>query len=360
MIADQELQTLIDFKGDRPVLTLYLDTDLTHQSKDAVKLTARQQLKDYGKQAHREIQVIDKYLDFEYDWQSPGLAIFASGGDLWQTIPLPVPVRPQAYYTERPYIRVLSDVKDRLTPYVVALLDSESLRLFEVTAGTIRTGSETSGEEIKRHRQGGWAAARFQRHEDNMAMHNLKQAAQKIQDFLQETGCSRLILAGNPEAMTQIKDLLPKPLLGQMIGEFAADMEATPKDLLTRSLDIVAQVDQAEEQRIVSEAVTAAAKGGAGVIGLVDTLFALHRAQVRTLLIEEDYHAPGYVCGNCGFVLAEQVEKCPFCNQEAISETPDAADRAIEKALKTGADVNIVRDNEELDRAGGIAATLRY
>jgi peptide chain release factor subunit 1 len=360
MIADQELQALVDFRGEKPVLSLYLNTNLAHQSKDAVKLMARQQLREYGKQAQQEIQAIDRYLDFEYDWQAPGLAVFASGRELWQTIALPLPVTPQAYYTERPYVRVLSDVKDRLSPYVVALLDSESLRLFEVTAGAIRTGSETSGDEIKRHRQGGRSAARLQRHEDNLALHNLKQAAQMIQDFAQTTGCSRLILAGNPEAIAQIKDYLPKHMLGQMIGEFAADMEATPKEILVRSLELVAQADLAEEQRIVSEAITAAAKGRAGVIGLADTLYALHRAQVRMLLIEENYHAPGYVCTNCGFVSAEMAEKCPFCSENAISETPDVANRAIEKALQTGAEVNIVRQNEELSRAGGIAATLRY
>jgi peptide chain release factor subunit 1 len=360
MISDQELQTLVDFKGEKPVLTLYLNTDLAHQSKDAIKLAARQQLKDYGKQAHDEIQAIDKYLDLEYDWLAPGLAIFASGSELWRAIPLPLPVRPQAYYMDKPYVRVLSDVKDRLSPYVVALLDNESLRLFQVTAGAIRTESETSGEEIKRHRQGGWSAARFQRHEGNLALHNLKQAAQMIQDFCQEQSCGRLILAGNPEAIAQIKDLLPKQLQSQMVGEFAADMEATPKEILTKSLGIVADADQAQEQKMVSDAITAAAKGGAGVVGLADTLYALYRGQVRTLLIEEEYHAPGYVCGNCGFVAAEKLDPCPVCNQSAITEMPDIANRAIEKALQTGADVNIVRENDELSRAGGIAATLRY
>lgn len=360
MISDQELQALVDFKGEKPVLTLYLNTDLAHQSKDAVKLAARQQLRDFGKQAHNEIQAIDRYLDFEYDWQAPGLAIFASSDELWQAIPLPLPVAPQAYYMEKPYVRVLSDIKDRLSPYVVALLDNESLRLFQVTAGAIRTGAETSGEEIKRHRQGGWSAARFQRREDNLALHNLKQAAQMIQDFCQEKTCGHLILAGNPEAVAQIKEYLPKQLLAQTIGEFAADMEATPKEILTRSLGIVADADQAQEEKMVSDAITAAAKGGAGVVGLADTLYALHRAQVRTLLIAENYHAPGYVCANCGFVAAEKVVPCPFCDQEAVSESPDIANRAIEKALQTGAKVNIVRDNEELGRAGGIAATLRY
>jgi hypothetical protein len=41
-------------------------------------------------------------------------------------------------------------------------------------------------------------------------------------------------------------------------------------------------------------------------------------------------------------------------------EIPDAVNRAIHKAIETGADVNIVRQNEELTKSGKIAAVLRY
>ena len=111
---------------------------------------------------------------------------------------------------------------------------------------------------------------------------------------------------------------------------------------------------------MVEAAITAASKGGAGVIGLADTLYALHQGQVRLLLVEENYHAAGHVCTHCGYVAAQASAKCPLCSYESLSETPDVVNRAIHKAIETGAAVNIVRHNEALAKAGGIAAILRY
>ena len=191
-------------------------------------------------------------------------------------------------------------------------------------------------------------------------MLNLKQAVEAIKVFAQETSLKRLMLGGSPEVLSQVRQLLPKSLAAQIIGEFAIDIEASPSDILDRSLAIAAQIDWNEEQVIVSEAITAAAKGGRGVTGLADTLYQLYQGRVRLLLVEESFNAPGYICTNCGYVAKEHFEECPLCKHTAISETSDAVNFAILKAMETGADVNIVRDNEALSQSGGIAAILRY
>jgi len=357
---EKELQSLVEFNGVQPVLSLYLDTNLAHQSKDAVKLLFREHTKNLPREAAPIIGEISKYLDFEYDWQSRGLAIFASGKELWKVIPLPIAVRTQAVWANRPYVRVLSDVLDRFGAYAVALFDQRSLRLFAVAGGKIQAATESFGEELKRHKQGGWAAARYQRHEDNLVLHNLKQAVEVLQAFCQETGCKRLMLAGSAEVLAQVRELLPNPLRSLIIGEFTADVQASPNAVLTLSLDIAAQADLMEEQQLVEQVVTAAAKGGSGVIGLADTLSALHQGRVHQLLVEENYTASGYVCGHCGYIAAEHAAKCPYCGYSEISASPDVVNRAIHKALETGATVNVVRESDALTQAGGVAALLRY
>jgi peptide chain release factor subunit 1 len=366
MIVDKEIQSLVEFRGNNRVLSLYLNTDLAHKSRDAIKLMLRERLHSLEeKPAAEDVRAIERFLDFEYDWQSRGIAIFSAGDELWKTIPLPVAVSTQAYYAEKPYVNVLTDVLDRLGRYVVALIDRQSVRLFSMAWGRIQAETETSGEEIKHHKQGGWAAARFQRHESNLALHNLKQAVEIIQEFCQaefppETGHPRLILAGSSEVLTQVKEMLPKALRSQVIGEFSADMESISNEILNRSLDILAQADLEEERKVVTDVITAAAKGGAGVIGLADTLYVLHQGRVRHLLVEEDFRASGFACASCGYIAAEHSVKCPFCGHEELTAVPDAVNRAIHKAVQTGADVNIVRQNEDLIQAGSIAAALRY
>jgi peptide chain release factor subunit 1 len=359
MTVDQQLQSLLDYQGDR-VLSVYLDTDLSTQSKEAVRLTFRQRAAEVEAAAAHEVEAVQRFLDFEYDWQPRGLAIFASRDTLWEVIPLPIPPRTRVTYTERPLVRPLTDIGDRLGRYAVAVLDREHLRLFSMAWGKIQSEKTLTGEELKRHKQGGWSATGYQRHEDNLALHNLKQAVEAIQEFTERTGHGRLMLGGSTEVLAQVKEMLPRPLADQLIGEFVVDVGANPNEVLSRSLDLAQEVDLQNEQRQVEQAITEAAKGGQGVTGLSDTLYALHQGQVRLLLVDESYRASGYLCSDCGLILAEKRDQCPLCHSEHLEEAADVVNVAIHKAAETGAQVDIVRENAELLRVGGIAALTRY
>jgi peptide chain release factor subunit 1 len=357
----KELAELVGFDGTQSVLSAYLDTDLSDKSKDDVKLMLRQRIKTLERpSSHADVERLFRYLDYEYDWQPRGLAVFVSGDDLWQAIPLPISVPTRAYCSAQPVVRTLVDVLDRFGQYVVALVDREALRLFLVEDGKITPVSEVVGEELKYHRQGGWAAARYQRHEDHLALHNLKQAIDVIGAYIADHDCTRWVLAGSDDVVAQVKSLLPSALERGLIGEFAVSMAARPAEVLHRSLDVALNADSEEERRLVSDAITVANKGGAGVIGLADSLYSLQEGRVRLLLVDEDYSAPGTMCIQCEYIAPSLSGTCPFCGSTEFREVTDAVDRAIHKALESGAGVNIVRENEELRQGGRIAALLRY
>lgn len=263
MIEQKDLQALAEFSGSGQVLSLYVDTNLAHNSKDALKLKVRQAIKglDVASMAD-DVEAITKFLDYEYDWQARGVAIFSSGKELWKTMPLPIAVETQAFVTGRPYVRVLYDILGRFGRYSIALIDRESVRLFSVAWGKIQPETEAFGEELKRHKQGGWSAARYQRREDNLALYNLRQTLELVQAFCEEGDYRRVMLAGSGEVLAQVKELLSSELRSRVVGEFVADIEATPGELLRLSLDVAAQVELEEEKKLVSQAITAAAKGG--------------------------------------------------------------------------------------------------
>jgi peptide chain release factor subunit 1 len=361
MIGENDLQTLTEFSGSRQVLSVYADTNLAQNSKDAIKLMVREAIKSLqAPSAAEDAEAVAKYLDYEYDWQSRGVAIFSSGQELWKAVPLPIAVKTQAFLANRPYVRTLVDLLDQFGQYTIALIDRESVRLFSVAWGKIQPETEAFGEELKRHKQGGWAAARYQRREDNLALHNLKQAVEVIQAYCARTNCNRLMLAGSGPVLAQVADLLPNDLRRMVIGEFVADMVAPPNELLRLSLDVATQVELEQERELVTLAITAAAKGGAGTIGLDDTLAALHSGRVRQLLVEENYQAAGYVCSKCGYVSVTKHNKCPLCGSTEIVKTADVVNLAIHKAIEMGTNVNIIRQNPDLITAGGMAALTRY
>lgn len=361
MLEKADLQELVNYNGSTPVLSVYVSTDLTRQPKDAVRLSVRDCVKNLDSTPpNADVDRVQHFLEYEYDWQARGVAFFSAGEDLWRTITLPAPVTTQAYYSTTPYVRPLTDILDRYAPYILALVDRTSLRLFSISAGNIQSETEAVGEQLKRHKQGGWSAAKYQRQEDNLGLHNLKQAVDVIDHYCQGTHCNRLVLAGSQEVLAQIKDLMPQPLRDYVLGEMPASMTASTNELLDHSMSLMEEIALAEERLLVGSVVTAASKGGNGVTGLADSLYALQQGRVRELLVHEGYAAPGYACPSCGYVGTEAAPKCPFCGHEGMELVKDAVNRAIHKAVQTGADVNIIRDNEELQRAGYVAAVLRY
>jgi peptide subunit release factor 1 (eRF1) len=145
-----------------------------------------------------------------------------------------------------------------------------------------------------------------------------------------------------------------------VIAEFVADMHIAPIDILSTTLNLVAESDQEHETKLVADTITAASKGGAGVHGLPDALYTLREGRVRQLLVDHGFNASGHRCAHCGYIAADQITVCPFCGERDIRAVPDAINEALVKALQSGVDVNIIRGNKELVDAGGIAATLRY
>jgi peptide chain release factor subunit 1 len=362
MITQAELQQLIDFEpGEHPALSLYLNVDPGRRSKDKYKLWLRNLLKDVSGEADpADIERVERYFDFEYDWQGKGVVCFACDkAGLWQAFSLAVPVEDDVFVGDRPYIKPLTDLMDRHEPYGVALVDREGARLFRIHMGETVETAGTLGEETKRHKQGGWAAQKLQRHEDVQASHNLRSAANVAIDFFQQGQCRRVVLAGTEETVSQFHGLLPRAWQDKVVGTIPMDMNASEADVLAKSRSVVREALAREQAKLVERIITSAAKGEGGVIGLADTLDALQEERVHTLVVAEGFSAPGYRCASCGYVAADSGGDCPYCDGD-MAHVDDAVEYAVKRALELGGHLESVRDNPSLVEAGSIGAVLRY
>ncbi len=364
MIATKDLRELATFTGEKtPVLSLYLNSDLSTQLKDQVKLTLRELL-DKARDAEapeEDLQRINRYVDLEYDWRGRGLIIFSCQADgLWQPFPLPVPVRSQVYVGDKAYLVPFSNLLDRYAPYGVALVDQERARLFLIDMGGVVKEEDTIGDPIKHQKQGGWAASRYQRHEDTLAVHNMKAAAEALAHFCDANTCPRLILAGTEETTARFRGLLPSPLRQTVVATMPAEMGARSTAVVERSREILADLQEQQERDLVQRTITAAASGGVGVTGLAGTLLALQEGRVMTLLVEEGYAAPGFVCPGCDYLTIDENERCLFCGTMQIRPVRNIVERAVHKAYVQGARVEVIANDPALARAGHIGALLRY
>jgi len=363
MVSDKDLQTLLEFSSDdAPVVSLYLNVDPTQKNKEEIRLTLRGLLKRAGETASsKDIQAIERFFDLEYDGTARGLVLFScQAGGLWKVFQFAVPVADRVEAARRPFLTPLQDLLDEYGRYGVVSVDKEGARLFLFNFGELQEVEGILGDELKKHRQGGRSAAKWQRKAGETALQNLREVAEMTRAFCEEKDCQRLILAGNAENIALLRGLLPKAMQERIVGEMALDMYAGEVEVRDKTMAVIRGHLRAEEEALVQRMITAASKGEAGVIGLADTLDALQQEKGHILLVDEGFEAAGSRCTHCGYLSPEaHLKTCRFCHSP-MRPHPHVVDAAVRQAIERGASVRVVVGSEALQKAGHIGAILRY
>lgn len=364
MITGAALKELVGFQAaseNTPVLSVYLNVDPLQRTAESYKLSLRHMLDSVNGQVSREDRArMERYIDLEYDWQGRGLVCFSCAAeDLWHAFALMIPVADTIFAGSRAYIRPLSDLMDTYARYGVVLVEREGAHVFLFHLGSLEDVSGIAGEDVKRHKQGGWAAARYQRHEDEAAYRNLKDAAEMTAEIVRSGQCRHLILGGTDDNVSQFTALLPKDVRQRVVGTINVDVNANPTDVRDKSLAIILQADTARKTELVDELITTAAKGGPATLGLRNTLEAVYAGRARHLVIDEGFSEPAYRCDNCGYVDTTPADACPSCGS-SLRTLPDAVDSLVRWALGHDTELTMVGNDPRLAEAGSVGALLRY
>lgn len=368
MLTDHDLRELIDYRPGQPVLSVYLNVDPSQGTPDAHKLRLRQMLKELDGGNVRDHEVLERYLEHEFDWSGRSLALFSCAAQgFLRSFSLAVPMRSRARWMDRPYVKPLADLLDHYGGYGVALVDKQGARLFHFHLGELREQEGAVGEEVRRTKRGGGSQAPGRRggtagqtrYAEELAERNLKEAARVAARFFKENRVRRVLIGGTDENVALFRQYLPKAWQSLIVGTFPIERVAGHSHVLAKAMEGVRQAEREAERKLIEAVVTAAAKGKGGVLGLDGALSAAHAGQIQTLLISEGFRAPGYRCRGCGFLTTQRLASCPFCGRD-FERIEDAVELAVRKVMADGGEVEVVPGNPQLDRAGRIAALLRY
>jgi peptide subunit release factor 1 (eRF1) len=131
---------------------------------------------------------------------------------------------------------------------------------------------------------------------------------------------------------------------------------ATAAEVRTAALQVASEHDRAADLDVAASLEDSIGAGWA-VEGPRDTLRALARGQVRTLLIGADVEGGGFRCtGSDRLVLAKG-----DCRGEGEPvPVQDVADEAVEEALRQGIEVIVLHDRAAAETIDGLAAFLRF
>lgn len=372
MFSQEHMQELVSYENNGDgVVSVYLDTDSSQQSVEAIKLTARGLLKEVQPQHEKEAQTIERYLDLSYDWSRPGLALFCGkGGAFFRAYRSPVAFRNRIRLSARPYVKPLTHLLDHYAHFGVIVIDRVSARFFEYHLGELQASDTFVGEEVRRVKDGAGSSAVGRRggagssgpgggkHEDEVALRNMRESAAVANQFFADRPIRRLFLGGTSENVAQFRELLPKQLQSCLVGSFPMGIDAGEPEVRQRALNLLREVNAEREMKLVEKLVSLNARDANAVVGLDDTLQAISDKRVETLIISDGFRTPGYVHQSSGFLVAN-LARSPLVEVE-LAEVADVVEAAVAQTVAQGGHVEVIAENPQLENVGRIGAILRY
>lgn len=284
----------------------------------------------------QDAQRVWDYIDNHAEVWLQGLAIFACQRlNLFEVLETGVPFENQVVLEPKPDLFQLAHLLDEEETVVIALVDTNTARLFVTRRGFLeeRPGlDEDPAKYSKKRMIPCTEERRYERRIDQKRQTFAREAAQAIEMLVKQEGARRVVLAGDEVAIPQLHRAL-SPSLEPLVHEEILRLDIrTPRHAVGEELRPVIEAMERESSHSVADRLVEAIQAQRlGVVGEQETLDALEHGQVETLVLARE--AP----------LGEQ-KRAELVRMAALS----------------GAEVEAVQAHEALLQLGGVGGLLRY
>ncbi len=371
---DQRLEMLAALEPSAyPVISLYLNLKANQHGRDDydafVRKVMPERLKGISAQSperesfERDEQKIRAYLDTEVTRSANGLAIFAcAGSDLFEAVQLEAPIdQHELFIASVPHLYPLARIIGTYPRYAAVLLDTNKARIFVYgLAATERTEQITS-VKTRRHSQGGWSQARYQRHIDNFHLHHVKEVVDTLDAVVRDEKIDHIVAAGTETALNLLRDHLPAHLSAKLENITKLDATASDAEVLRTTLDLLREKDAETDAERVDALMNAWQGGGLGVAGPEATMQALQMGQVEELLITATPEALKAMQRLPEDAAPGPVQADTSAPQGPVEERKlKLADELVTRAQQTSARIRFIENPDLLAGVGGVGALLRF
>jgi peptide subunit release factor 1 (eRF1) len=358
--------------GAAPVMSVYLDTRwFDEHQRERVRVFVKNEGRKVAAMAAGQLASDLAWVESQAERlvsqtlypDAPGVALFASEArGLRETIPLAVACTDSFVVADTPRLRRLIDALAEAPRAVVLFLDGERARFVALTEQEV--GEEVvleSADVIGHHRRGGWAMllqSRYQRHIQEHRARHFEAVAEALADMVEEQGLRAVVLAGEPRNLAVFRGHLPRTVAARIVGTIAGASYEAASVLASRALELIRHVAASDQAATVDSVLTEAEGGGRAAAGVDATVEAVNRGIVDRLYILKSWDEAGRVCPACGALQSGANTACRWCGKPT-SSIP-LGEEMVRRVLAADGIVESTGAHTGLERAGGIAALLRY
>jgi peptide chain release factor subunit 1 len=293
-----------------------------------------------------------------------GLALFASGPlTLWEVVPLPSVYRSRLAVDRTPLVRELASAEDEFGRILTAVLDRTAARFYQVTAFGARevgglTSDATRGGRYHGDQDGpGWGERSYHNRIREERQRHLEAAALQLQVLDRREPAHGIVLAGIGTDAGALQHFLHPYLLDRVMGSVRLNLKSvTPAEVLVATLAVRQQWERTSELVLMHELEDGLGTSWA-VDGVGDTLKALGRGQVRTLLVDPGVAQSGFRALSSGRLAIMEAD---LRGEADVVPVIDVVDDAIEEALRQRVAVNVMYEPVAKRAVHGLAGLLRF
>jgi hypothetical protein len=373
----EELRDLAGVQAERGLaISLYLDLDPSAAPTAGDAQTRLNSLLDQGAKANgagkedlthgqrvglkEDFERIRRYFEVEFRRDGAhGVAVFCAGLDgVWRPLPLTETVPDGIRLGHELYLAPLVPLVGRGEGALVIVVSREQGRIYRLRAGRLEELADLSERQPRRHDQGGWSQANWQRHNDELAQEHLRRVAEELDRLVRRLDGAQVVVVGSEDTWSEFEGLLAQETRGAVAGVAHAEAHAQPAELLAAAEPVLERRRAEREVELLERWREEAGRGGRASSGWAATLEAASDGRVELLLYQEGVTRRAKRCLSCGRLAAEG-DACPL-DGTPFEESEDGLNLAVQQTLAHGGTVWALRDRRDLDPVEGIGGLLRF
>lgn len=370
-VTAADIKSLVNRRVDgRCVTTVYLNTDGARFPRAG---DYESRLEALLRQAKRDAEGLDENLraGVEADIQAirgwvrgqfqrsetRGLALFASDGEIFETVQVALPVRNLARVAESPYVVPLEALLGRHHHIALTVIERDKARIFRYRLGRLEEYFGLESDVHGQHKQGGWSALRYQKNIDNEVLHHYKEADDILRHAHEDEPFDAVVIAGPHAEAAEFSRSL-HPYLQQILhGQpLAVELHATSKELAELLNGVEQELVSARRSTLLQRLAASSGQGEKAARGLRHVIEAVNGKKVEVLFVVEGAGEPGFRSSTGALALHEEEARSYGGDVEPVD---DVIDEIIEEAVRSNAHIELFRDEVRLD-GDPVAALLRF
>ena len=371
-IGWKELRELAGFRAENGrAVSLYLDLDPVRRNglrtrvnslvDEAVRGPLPGLTHEQRTALDADLERIGSFVEGELDLSgAQGFALFSSRLDnFWHTITLAASVPDELTIGRELHLSPLVPLAGRGNGTLVLLVGREQGQLYRLQGTQLLPVAERFDEQPRRHDQGGWSQANFQRHADELAAEHLRAVAEQLQREVRRlAGEARVVVACGEETWAQFSDMLANDVRPTVVGWTPVEAHVRPAELLGLVAPLLDRSHAEAGSEILARWHDETGRNGRATAGWALTLEAASDGRVSVLLFGEGANRTVWECPLCRRTGIED-GKCPIDGRQ-LEQRPEGLDVAVRRTLEHGGTALAVHGSDDLDAAGGIGSLLRY